>query len=385
MTPPRSVVIVGESVAGTTSASALRALGYSGRITLVGAEAQGAYSRPPLSKAVLKDDSSDSTLGYGLDGQDVEILRSPAAGLDIDRKVIRTGNGQVLGYDALVIATGADARRIAAPGQQGELVLRTLDDARRLRTRLDTARSAIVVGAGFLGMEVVMEVVSACVARGVPVTVVDADPPLRRILGPFLSDAIVARAAEHGVRVFTTRGRASLTGDPVDGVRLPDGTVLTADLVVTCCGEVPNTGWLAGTGLAGPLGVAINECCATEAPGVFAAGDVTCLRTGVGFCQPRRPFWSNAVAQGNAAAASVLGLDSGGPPLDDYFWTEILGLSIKVVGSLPLPGPPVRVEGSVSSGSALLTWHGEGGLSTVVAYGIRKPVPKLCAMVAAGP
>ena len=154
MTPPRSVVIVGESVAGTTSARKLRALGHSGRITLVGAEAQGAYSRPPLSKAVVKDDSSDSTLGYRLDGQDVEILRSPAAGLDIDRRVIRTGNGQVLDYDALVIATGADARRIAALGQRGEVVLRTLDNARRLRTRLDTARSAIVIGAGFPGRRV---------------------------------------------------------------------------------------------------------------------------------------------------------------------------------------------------------------------------------------
>lgn len=379
MTPPRSVVIVGESVAGTTSARKLRALGHSGRITLVGAEAQGAYSRPPLSKAVLKDDSSDGTLGYRLDGQDVEILRSPVAGLDIGRRLIRTGNGQVLDYDALVIATGADARRIAAPGQRGEVVLRTLDDARRLRTRLDTARSAIVIGAGFLGMEVV----SACVARGVPVTLVDADPPLRRILGPFLSDAIAARAAEHGVRVLTTRGRATLTGDPVDGVRLPDGTVLTADLVVTCCGEVPNTGWLTGTGLAGPFGVGIDVRCATAAPGVFAAGDVTCLRSDVGVHEPRRPFWSNAVAQGNAAAASVLGLDSASPPLDDYFWTEILGLSIKVVGPLPLPGPPVRVEGRVSSGSALLTWHRESGLSTVVAYGMRKPVPKLRAMVAA--
>lgn len=379
MTPPHSVVIVGESAAGTTAARNLRALGHTGPITIIGAEAQGAYSRPPLSKAVLKDEGSDSTLGYDLDGLDVDVLRSSATGLDVDRKQVRAGNGRVLGYDALILATGADARRIAAPGQQGEVVLRTLDDARLLRTRLGTARSALVIGAGFLGMEVV----SACVARGIPVTVVDVDPPLRRVLGPFLSDAIAARAADHGVRVLTTRGRVTLTGDPVDGARLPDGTVLSADLVVSCCGEVPNTGWLAGTGLAGPLGVGIDLRCATATPGVFAAGDVTYLRTDAGAHQPRRPFWSNAVAQGNAAAASVLGLDPAGPPLDDYFWTEVLGLSIKVVGPLPLPGPPTQVEGSVSSGSALLTWRREGARSTVVAYGMRKPVPKLRLLAAA--
>ncbi|MFI9812551.1 NAD(P)/FAD-dependent oxidoreductase [Saccharothrix variisporea] len=379
MTPPRAVVVVGESVAGTTAARNLRALGHSGPITIVGAEAQGACSRPPLSKGVLKGGGSDSTLGYDLGGLDVDVLRSPATDLDTDHKLVRTENGRVLGYDALIVATGADARRIAAPGQEGEVVLRTLDDARLLRARLDTAASALVVGAGFLGMEVV----SACVARGIPVTVVDVDPPLRRVLGPFLSDAITARAAEHGVRVRTTPGRVTLTGDPVDGVRLPDGTVHRADLVVSCCGDVPNTGWLAGTGLAGPLGIGIDPRCATAVPGVFAAGDVTCLRTDAGVLQPRRPFWSNAVAQGNVAAASVLGLDPAGPPLDDYFWTEVLGLSIKVVGPLPLPGPPTRVEGDLSSGSALLTWHREGARSTVVAYGMRKPVPKLRLMAAA--
>ncbi|WP_037321385.1 NAD(P)/FAD-dependent oxidoreductase [Amycolatopsis orientalis] len=373
MTPPCSIVVAGESIAGITAARELRELGHTGPITLIGAEDRGAYARPPLSKAVLKDDSSDSTLGYRLDGFDIDLVRSPAVTADVDRRVVATANGQEIGYDALIITTGARARRIAAPGQRGETVLRTLDDARRLRTRLDAARSAVVVGAGFLGMEIV----SACVARGIPVTVVDVDPPLRRILGPFVSEAITTRAEEHGVRVVVTPGPATLAGDPVDGVRLADGTVLTADLVVTCCGEVPNTDWLAGTGLADSLGVGIDPACATAVPGVFAAGDVTCLRAGRG---SRTPFWSTAVAQGKAAAASALMLDPAGPPLDDYFWTEILGLSIKVVGPLPPPGEPDLVEGSVPGGSALLTWLRENGQCTVIAYGKRIPVPKLRAL-----
>lgn len=369
MTPPRSIVVAGESIAGITAARQLRELGHAGPITMIGAEDCGAYARPPLSKAVLKDDRSDSTLGYQLDRLDIDVVHSPAVTADVDRRVVGTANGREIVYDALIVATGARARRIAAPGQRGETVLRTLDDARRLRTRLDAARSALVVGAGFLGLEVV----SACVARNIPVTVVDVDPPLRRVLGPFVSEAITARAEEHGVRVVLTGGPATLTGDPVDGVRLAEGAVLTADVVVTCCGEVPNTDWLVGTGLAGAHGVGIDPACATAVPGVFAAGDVTCLGPG----GTRAPFWSTAVAQGKAAAASALTLDPAGPPLDDYFWTEILGLSIKVVGPLPPAGEPDVVEGSVPGGSALLTWFGDNGRRTVVSYGKRVPVPKL--------
>lgn len=376
MTPPRSIVVAGESIAGITAVRELRELRHAGPITVIGAEDHGAYARPPLSKAVLKDDRSDSTLGYRLDGLDIGVLRSPVVTADVDRRVVATANGREIGYDALIIATGARARRIAAPGQRGETVLRTLDDARRVRTRLDTAGSALVVGAGFLGLEIA----SACVARDIPVTVVDVDPPLRRILGPLVSEAITTRAEEHGVRVVVTGGPATLTGDPVDGVRLADGTVLTADLVVSCCGEVPNTAWLAGTGLAGSLGVGIDPACATAVPGVFAAGDVTCLRAGSSAPGMRSPFWSTAVAQGKAAAASALTPKPTGPPLDDYFWTEVLGLSIKVVGPLPPLGEPDLVEGSVPGGSALLTWFGENGQRTVVSYGKRIPVPKLRAL-----
>jgi NADPH-dependent 2,4-dienoyl-CoA reductase/sulfur reductase-like enzyme len=372
VTPPRAIVVAGESIAGITAARELRKLGHPGPVTLIGAEECGAYARPPLSKAVLKDDRSDGTLGYPLDGLGIDVVRSPAVTADADRRVVTTANGREIGYDGLVVATGARARRIAAPGQRGETVLRTLDDARRLRTRLDAAGSALVVGAGFLGLEVV----SACVARDIPVTVVDVDPPLRRVLGPFVSEAITARAEEHGVRVVVTGGPATLTGDPVDGVRLADGTLLAADLVVTCCGEVPNTAWLADTGLAGRHGVVIDPACATAIPGVFAAGDVTCFGPG----GTRSPFWSTAVAQGKAAAASALTLDPAGPPLDDYFWTEILGLSIKVVGPLPPAGEPDLVEGSVPGGSALLTWSGANGQRTVVSYGKRIPVPKLRAL-----
>ncbi|MER6288980.1 NAD(P)/FAD-dependent oxidoreductase [Streptomyces sviceus] len=378
MTAPRSVLIVGESLAGTAAARRLRTLGHTGPVTLIGAEEHGAYSRPPLSKVVLKDPAADQTLGLTLDGLDVDVIRSAAVAADTRRRTVTTADGRQVGYDALIVATGADARRLAAPGQRGELVLRTLDDARLLRARLADAGSAIVVGAGFLGMEVA----SACAARGIPVTVVDADRPLERVLGDHLSAAITARAAAHGIRFVQATGFATLTGDPVSGAALPDGTELTADLVVTCAGEVPCVGWLAGTGLADRLGVGIDDACATTVPGVFAAGDVTYLRGDVSRPDRRAPFWSNAVAQGSTAAASALGLPPPGPAQDDYFWTEVAGLTVKIVGRLPLLGEPTTVQGSVADGRALLTWSHPDGTSTVVAYGLRKPVAALRALAA---
>lgn len=374
MSRSAAVVIVGDSIAGVTAARELRALGHGGRITLIGADPHGAYSRPPLSKTVLKDDSADTTLGYDLDGLDVEEIRSAAVGANLDQKRITTAGGHLVGYDALIIATGAEARRLARPGQDGELVLRTLEDARALRTRLDTATSAIIIGAGFLGMEVA----SACVVRDIPVTVVDVDRPLERVLGPYLSELIAERAQRNGVRLIRTPGFVSLSGNPVRGIALPDGTELPADLVVSCVGETPNTAWLQGTGLADHIGIGIDHACATVFPDVYAAGDVSYLRN----TNRRSAFWSNAVAQGRVAAASAFGHTPTSAPSDDYFWTEILGMSIKVVGSLPLIGTPSHIDGDPTAGSALLTWNRAGEGAALVAYGIRKPVTKLRTMAA---
>ncbi|UGT67886.1 NAD(P)/FAD-dependent oxidoreductase [Nocardia gipuzkoensis] len=372
MRPPGSIVIAGESIAGVTAARELRALGYTGSITIVGGDNDGAYARPPLSKAVLHDPAAEDTLQYRLDGADVNVVREPAVAADLDDRTVTTSTGRIVGYDALIAATGANARRLAAPGQSGELVLRTLADARLLRTRLATATSAIVIGAGFLGMEVA----TACVARGIPVTVVDVDPPLQRILGPFLSAAVTARAEQHGVQVVQTPHFVTLAGDPVCGVVMVEGQVLSADLVISCVGEIPNTAWLNGSGVADHLGIGIDDHCSTTVPGVYSAGDVAYRR----FDGRRSPFWSNAVAQAKVAAASALGLPLRSTPTDDYFWTEILGLAIKIVGPLPVAGEPTVLEGSLADGAALLRWDAGAARSTVVAYGIRKPVPRLRAM-----
>lgn len=366
----RRIVIVGDSIAGCTAARELRALNHDGPITMIGGDPDGCYARPPLSKRVLAEglETSDA---WDLSDLDVTVVNARATGVDPDRDLVVLAEGDPVPYDALVVATGADARRLATPGQRGETVVRTLADARALRARLETATSAIVVGAGFLGMEIA----SACAARGIPVTVVDVDAPLMRILGPFLSEAITRRAASTSVDIRRAKEPVELIGDPVGGVRI-DGSELTADLVVTCAGEVPATGWLETSGIGDSRGVAVDTLCATSVAGVYAAGDVTYVRT-ADDRRPRTPFWSAAIAQGKVAAASALRVTPRCEPYDDYFWTEVLGVSIKVVGPLPLSGAPTVLDGSVEDGAALLSWTHDDGRRTVVAYGMKKAVGAL--------
>jgi 3-phenylpropionate/trans-cinnamate dioxygenase ferredoxin reductase component len=366
---PTSVVVVGASLAGTSTAHELRRLGYQGDLHLVASEP--GCNRPPLSKVGLRVGATPDDLALPGGQPDVQEHRVDAVGLDPAGQQVLLADGRTLGYDAVVVATGARARSLAGVGQSGELLLRTARDAERLRARLDGSRTAVVVGAGFLGVEVA----SACVARGLRVTLVDLEPPLLRLLGPWLAARAHERLRRAGVDVRISP--AELVGDPVQAVRLADGSVLHADVVVTCAGDRPETGWLAGTCLNDPRGVLVDERGQTALPSVYAAGDVT--RTATAGGTHRRPFWSNAVAQGKATAHGVLHLPAPDRATDDYFWTELLGEPVKVVGELPLVGDPEVLEEQAAGD--VLRWPDGDGWS-VVAWGLKRPVPRLRALAA---
>ena len=360
------MVIVGDSVAGITALREVRALGHTGPVGLIAADPDGCYPRPPLSKKALVDSAGDPE-GWSLADLDVDVTRSAAVRLDTERRIVHTEGGHGVYYDALVLATGARARRLA-PEREGEFVVRTMQDSTALRDRFSSASSVAVVGAGFLGLEVA----GAAHRLGLSVTVVDTEPPLMGVLGPFLSSAVADRLRAASVDVVRATAPVVPYGDPIEGIAV-DGVAIPADVTVSCVGEVPNCEWLSGTGIADDHGVAVDEQCATAVPGVFAAGDVTFRRDADGTVR-RSPFWSHAVAQAKVAAAGALGLEPRCAPHDDYFWTEILGAPVKIVGPLPPAGAPTRVDGSLADASAVLEWDHADGRRTVVAFGAKKSV-----------
>lgn len=371
----RDVVVVGASLAGVTAADTLRMEGYGGSITVVGDELRPPYARPPLSKGVLAGTQPpESTLLPAL-GDDVALrLGARVARLDLRQRSVVLEDGEALRFDGLVIASGARARSLARPGQRGEHLLRTIDDVLALRERLRGRPSVLIVGAGFLGMETA----STCRALGLDVTVVDREPPLRRVLGDYLAQLLTEAALDSGVRIAVCEGNAELLGSPdVRGVRLSDGRTLTADVVVSAVGDLPNVEWLQGSELncSGPL--LIDDRCELL-PGIVAAGDVAAVRGAHAADGARTPHWASAVEQAQVAASALVhGRAASSLVPDRYFWTEQFELDVRICGDLPIRGEPEIVEGSTAERNALLQWMTGDVCTAAATVNYRMPITKL--------
>ncbi|WP_280426649.1 NAD(P)/FAD-dependent oxidoreductase [Nocardia carnea] len=369
-----NIVIVGGSIAALTSAQVLRAEGFGGEITMLSAESYAPYSRVPLSKAILSGVAGHDSCTLPIASDDFEIrLGQRAVGLDDRNRIVHLAGGKAVRYDGLIIASGARARRLSRPGQSGEHVIRDMDDVRTLGPSLRRARSVVVVGAGFLGMEIA----STCAHLGLAVTVIDRDPPLRRLLGTWLSDLVVRKAEAAGVNFIRAEEGVALTdGDVVEGVRYGDRTI-TADVVVSAIGDIPNSEWLIGSSFRseGPL-VVDPRCVAAE--GIVAAGDVAAIRDASGVVS-RLPHWNNAVRQARTAALALLhGNDAPVAAPDHYFWTEAFGLQIKVCGKIPDGITPTIIEHDGGANSFVLQWNSAAGSAVAAATVNRKmPVAKL--------
>lgn len=370
------VVVVGNGIAGLTAADTLRVAGFDGELTIVGDEPRPAYSRPALSKALLldSDDVSSHELppaGHGA----AELLGVRATGLDLDRRRVTLDDGTELPYDRVVLATGSRARRLSDLPE--ELTLRGLDDALSLRERLADRPSVVVVGGGPLGMEIA----SGCLAAGCRVTVVSQGVPLILQLGPYLADVFVKAALDQGLTVVETAAARLERRDGSTRVVLEEGAVLDAELIITAAGDVPNTEWLADSGLAAKGAVPVDRRGLVR-PDVAAVGDLAAFPTRHGL--RRVPLWSSAIEQAKVAATALVRGD-GSPPLrfQPYFWTEQFGLSLKAMGHLPVEGEPTYVDGQPGGGPALMRWPHEDGTGDVVALDYRIPIPRLRRMTQA--
>lgn len=330
-------VIVGGGQAGFQAAASLRAGGYALPIRIVAEEPHPPYQRPPLSKSHLLGKTDGPPLFYRQPGfyaaQRIELVLGDAV-VAVDRAARRVAlaSGSRLAYDHLVLATGARVRRLPVEGaeQDGVLYLRTLDEADTLRARLLAAERVVVIGGGFIGLEV------AAAARmlGKPVTVVElADRLMGRVVAPVISEHYRLLHAGRGVEVLLAARPARLegAGGRVGAVVMEDGSRLVADLVVVGIGVLPSQELAAEAGLACSNGVIVDEHARTSDPAILAAGD--CARHPNRFARGmiRLESVQNAVDQARAAAATILGQDQ---PYDTppWFWTDQYDVKLQMVG-----------------------------------------------------
>ncbi|KMS92948.1 pyridine nucleotide-disulfide oxidoreductase [Streptomyces regensis] len=370
------MTIVGASLSGLYAARELRALGFDGRLVIVGEEPHHPYDRPPLSKDFLtgRADESDLALTDADETAGLEaewLLGVRARGLDPRGRTVLLGDGRTVSTDGVVIATGAAARRLPGDRLAGVHTLRTLDDARALRAELTQGhRRVVVIGGGFIGAETA----SSCARLGHDVTVVEAAPlPLVPQLGARMAAVCAALHRRGGVELVTGTGVAALRGAAtVTGVDLTDGRTLPADVVIVGIGARPHTDWLVGSALALHDGVLCDDGCVTALPQVVAVGDVA--RVG----GTRAEHWTSATEQPRVAVTNLLaGRTVATARTLPYFWSDQYDSRIQFAGRYR-EGDTVHVtEGEITDDGA----PGESGFlaryerdgRTVAVLGVNRP------------
>lgn len=370
MTAEPRVVVVGGGLGAVRTAQTVRDLGHTGELRILSAEHETPYDRPPLSKDHLSGALPDSGLAliphetYTELGIGLELGRE-IVGLDADARVLTAADGSDWSYDRLVVATGARARPLPVLADRpGAGPLRTADDSRRLAGAIRAGGRIVVVGGGFIGLEV------AATARtaGCPVTVVEMQSaPLLGAVGSDVAGWLQARHEAAGV-VFHCGVGVTAAGESSDGaerLELSDGTVLTADAVVVGVGVVRDVGWLADAGLETADGLVCDEHGRTSRPDVFAVGDVACRRRDTVLAPIAH--WTAAGTSARRAAHALLGLDVPDLPDDAFFWSDQFGLRIQCAGAVAPDSELVVVAGDMTGNSFVAQFRSAGEMTGVIA------------------
>ena len=334
----QTFVIVGAGLAGAKAAEALREEGFQGRVVLIGEEGERPYERPPLSKGYLQGKSEKEKIYVHPEGwyaeHDIEVHHgSRVTSIDVAAHRVSHERGADLGYDKLLIATGASARQLPVPGADPHRVftLRRVEDCEQLKVTWKDASRVAIVGAGWIGLEVA----AAARAADLDVTVLETfELPLLRVLGRDVAQVFADLHRRHGVDLRLGVQVAEITGeDPAraTGVRLADGTHLDGDLVVVGVGATPNTELAEAAGLAVDNGITVDEHLRTSDPDIYAAGDVAnAYHPSLGK-HIRIEHWSNALNQPATAAKTMLGGDAVYDRVP-YFYTDQYELGMEYSG-----------------------------------------------------
>jgi 3-phenylpropionate/trans-cinnamate dioxygenase ferredoxin reductase component len=369
VTTPGRIVIVGGGMAGAKAAETLRDEGYEGALTVLAAEDERPYERPPLSKDLLRGESEREAAhvhpaGF-YDERDIDLRTGAAAtAIDVAGHAVTLEGGERLPYDRLLLATGAEPRRIGIPGADldGVLVLRTLPDSERLAASIRGDGRLVVIGAGWIGSE------AAASARvmGSEVTVVERlDVPLETVLGAELGGMYGDLHREHGVELLTGAGVEAFEGDGrVERVRLAGGRTLDCGAVLVGIGVVPRTGLAEEAGLDVENGVLVDATLRTSAPDIWAAGDIAAHMHPRYGRRVRVEHWANALNQGPAAARNMLGADE---PFDrlPYFFSDQYDVGMEYSG-LAARDDRVVVRGDLSSREVIAFWTAGGRVTAAM-------------------
>jgi NADPH-dependent 2,4-dienoyl-CoA reductase/sulfur reductase-like enzyme len=335
-----TIVVAGGSIAGISAARELHRGGFGGRLIVLDKDARVPYRRPEVSKSLIKsaDGEKKAALAWPSDIDAERMAGWELTGLDTDAQAISARNGDEIieiEYSGLVIATGSEPRTASFQAVDGLHSLRSFADAERFRDELAAARRVVIIGGGFIGLEVA----SGAISMGKQVTVIETMPlPLAHILGHELAGRVVEM---HGTQGVDFRLSAQVD-DVVPGddtarafVTLTDGSRIAADVVLVAIGAQPAVGWLNDSGLEVTRGVACDATCAVAgAENIVAAGDAALWHNPL-YARPMRvEHWANAVEQGTYAARRLLGThDPAGFVSAPYFWSDQHGRKIQSIGS----------------------------------------------------
>lgn len=361
-------VIVGAGLAGAKAAEALREQGFDGRLVLLGDEPDAPYERPPLSKDYLQGKvARDSLFVHTPDWyttNDVELrLSTTATGIAPDSKHITLDDGELIKYEKLLLTTGSTPRHLPIPGAElgGVHYLRRVGDSERLRELFTTASRLVIIGAGWIGLEVA----AAARTAGVDVTILEtAALPLLRVLGSTIAPVFAALHREHAVNLRLGVGVQEITGDGhrATGVQLADGTRIDADAVLVGVGATPNTGLAEQAGLTVDNGIIVDAALRSSNPDVYAAGDVARAYHPLLQTHIRVEHWANALNQPAIAATGMLGREATFDALP-YFYTDQYDLGMEYVGyAEPDRCDEVVVRGDLDTREFVAFWLNQGRL-----------------------